>query len=97
MLYHVLSFKGEAKKFKKKIVEHNLFLIAHNGSGFDCYVVLNNLPKWRNVINLIKNGGGNVSLKLLRGYVDENKKIPQYVRIRCGRNHINSSLKKKRY
>ena len=55
MLDHVLSFKGEPKKFKNKIVEYNLYLIAHNGSGFDSYVVLNNLPQWGSVVKLVKN------------------------------------------
>ena len=45
MLDRVLSFKGEPKKVKNKIVEYNLYLIAHNGSGFDSYVVLNNIPQ----------------------------------------------------
>ena len=54
----VLSFQGEPEKFKNKIVEYNLYLIAHNGSGFDNYVVLNNLPRWRKVVKLIKNGAG---------------------------------------
>ena len=94
MLDHVLSFKGEAKKVKNKIVENNLHLIAHNGSGFDSYLVLNNLLQWRSVVNSIKNGAGIVSLKLFNGYVDEKKKIPQYVRFRCGRVHISKSLKK---
>ena len=35
MLDYVLSFKGEPKNVKNKIVEYNLYLIAHNGSGFD--------------------------------------------------------------
>ena len=70
MLDHVLSFKGEPKKVKNKIVEYNLYLIAHNGSGFDSYVVLNNLPQWRSVVKLIKNGRGIVSLKIFNGYVD---------------------------
>ena len=48
--------------------------MAHNGSGFDSYVVLNNLPQWRSVVNLIKNGAGNSSFKLFNGYVEENKK-----------------------
>ena len=39
MLYQVLSFKGETKKINNKIVEYNLYLIAHNGSGFDSFVV----------------------------------------------------------
>ena len=34
MLDHVLSSKREPKKSKKN-VEYNLYLIAHNGSGFN--------------------------------------------------------------
>ena len=94
MLDCVSSFKGEPKKVKYKIVEFNLYLIAHNGSAFDSYVVLNNLPQWRNIVKLIKNGAGIVSLKIFNGYVDPVKKIPQYVHFRCGRGHINKSLKK---
>ena len=45
MLDHVLSFKGEPKKVKNKIFEYNLYLRAHNGSGFDSYVVLKKLPQ----------------------------------------------------
>ena len=74
MLDHVLSFKGEPKKVKNKIVEYNLYLIAHNGIGFDSYVNLNNLPQWRSVVKLIKNGAGIVSLKIFNGYVDQQKK-----------------------
>ena len=40
-LDHVLSFKREAKKVNNKIVENNRYLLAHNGSGFDNFVVLN--------------------------------------------------------
>ena len=94
MLDHVLSFKGEPKKVKNKLVEYNLYLIAHNRSGFDSYVVLNNLPQWRSVVKLFKNGAGIVSLKIFNGYVDQNKKIPQYVHFRCGRVHINQILRK---
>ena len=54
MLDHALPFQGEAKKTKNKIVEDNLYLIAHNGSGFDTYIALNNLPQRRRVINLIE-------------------------------------------
>ena len=95
MLDHVLSFKGEPKKVKK-IVEYNLYFIAHNGSNFDSYVVLNNLPQWGSVVKLIKNGAGIISLKIFNGYVDENEKIPQYVHFTGGRVHINESLKNKR-
>ena len=74
MLDHVLSFKGEPKKVKIKNVENNPYLIAHNGSGVDSYVVLNNLPQWRNAVKLIKNGAAIISLKIINGYVDQNKK-----------------------
>ena len=67
-------------------------MIAHKGSGFDSYVVLNNLPQWR-TFKLIKNGSGIVSLQIFNGYVDPVKKIPQYVHLRCGLLHIKDSLK----
>ena len=59
-----------------KIVKYNLYLLAHKGSGFDTYVVLNNFTQWRLVVSLIKNGSGIVSLKMFNGYVDKNKKNP---------------------
>ena len=93
MLNHVLSFKGEPKKVKNKIVQNNLCLIAHNGSGFDSYIVLNNLTQWQSVLYLIKNGAGIISFEKFNGYVDQNKKIPQFVHFRCGRVHIIKSLK----
>ena len=34
-----------------------------------------------------------VSLKIFNGYVDPVKKVPQNVHFRCGRVHINGSLK----
>ena len=94
MLDQVLSFKREAKNIKNKIVEYNVYLIARNGSGFDPYVVLNRLSQWRSFVKLFKNGAGILSLELINGYVDENRKIPQYVLCRSGRVHIKSSLKK---
>ena len=69
-------------------------MIAHNGSGFDSYVVLNNLPQWRSIVKPVKDGAGIISLKLFNGYVDQNKKILQYVHFRCRRIHINKSVKK---
>ena len=64
----------ENQKSQNRIVEYILHLVAHNGSGFDSYVVLNNLPQWRSIVDFIKNGDGIVSLKIFNGYVDENKK-----------------------
>ena len=96
MLDHILFFKGEVKKVKNEIVEYNIYLIAHNVSGFDSFVLLNNLPQKTNFVTLIKNGAGIVSLKMFNRYLDESKKIPQYVHFRCGRVHINRSLRKRR-
>ena len=91
-LDYVLQFKGEAKRINNKIVKYNLYLIAHKGSGFDSYVVLNNVLHWRTV-SLIRNGSGIVTLKIFNGYVHQNKKIPQYVHFRCGLLHFKDSLK----
>ena len=76
MLDHVLPFKGEAKISNTEIVTYHFYKFAHNGSGFDSYVVLNNLPQWRIVVKLVKNGSRIVSLKILNGYVNEKKKYP---------------------
>ena len=86
--------KENQRKVKTKIVEYTLRLIPHNRSGFGSYVVLNNIPQWRSVVKLIENEACIISLKKINGYVDQNKKIPQYVHFRCGRVHINKSLKK---
>ena len=45
MLDFVLQLKGESKNFKTEIVKNNLYLFPHKVSGFDSYVVLNNLPQ----------------------------------------------------
>ena len=39
-----LKLKGEERIVKIKIVEYNLQMHAHNGSGFDTWIILNNLP-----------------------------------------------------
>ena len=70
ILDSVLEFKGEAKRVNNKIVNYKLYLFAHKGPGFDSYVVLNNLPQWRMVVILIKNGSDIASLKIFNGYVD---------------------------
>ena len=54
MLGYVLQFKGQPKRVNIKIVKYNLYILAHNGSGFDTYVVLNIQPQWRTVVSLIK-------------------------------------------
>ena len=51
MLDHVLSFKGEPKKVKNKIVDYNLYLIAHSGVGFDSYVLLKSYLNGKLLLN----------------------------------------------
>ena len=92
-----LQFEGETRKVKQKMKQIYLYTLAHNVSGFDSYVVLKNLPQWRTVVSSIRNGSSFVSLKIFNGYIDGNKKIPQYVLFRCGRVHIIISLKKDRF
>ena len=45
MLDDVLSFKGEPRKVRNKIVDYISYLVALKGSGFDSYVVVNILPQ----------------------------------------------------
>ena len=93
-----LKFRGDEYKDKKgKVVEYNLQLHAHNGSGFDTWIVLNNLPCDKRIVNIIKNGKGNIELKVFNGYIQSKtstKQIPQYLHFRCGMTHLNYSLKK---
>ena len=74
ILDHVLEIKREAKRVFYKIFTNNLHLIAHKESGFDSYVVLNNLPQWRTTVSFNKTGSG-LSSKTFSVYVDQLKKI----------------------
>ena len=90
-----LKLKGEERKIKNKIVEYNLQMHAHNGSGFDTWIILNNLPCDKLIVNIIKNGKGIVQMKVFNGVIHKNnKQIPQYIHFRCGMTHLNYSLKK---
>ena len=94
LLGHILELKGETKWVNNKVVNWNLYLLAHKGCGSDSYVVLINLPQWRTIVSLIKNGSGIVSLKIFNGYLDQAKKNPHYVHFRCGLFNIEDFLKK---
>ena len=79
----------------KKNVEYNLQLHAHNGSGFDTWIILNNLPCDTHIVDVIKNAKSINSLKIFNIYIEKNKKqIPQYIIFRRGMTHLNYSLKK---
>ena len=71
-----LKLKGEERKtVNKKIVEYNLQMNAHNGSSFDTWIILNNLPFDKHIVgDVIKNGKGIISLKVFNGYIEKNKK-----------------------
>ena len=68
-----LRFKGEERKVKNEIVEYNLQLHAHNGSGFDTWIILNNLRCAKHIVDISKNGKGIISLKIFNGYIDNGK------------------------
>ena len=92
-----LKLKGEERKtVNNKSVEYNLQMHAHNGSGFDTWIILNNLPCDKHIVgDIIKNGKGIISLKIFNGFIEKNRKqIPQYLIFRCGMTHLNYSLKK---
>ena len=91
-----LKLKREECKVNIKIVEYNLQLHAHNGSGFDTWILLNDLPCDKHIKgDIIKNGKGIIELKVINGYIQKNnKQIPQYLHFRCGMTHLNYLLKK---
>ena len=90
-----LKWKGEERKVKNKIVEYNLQLHAHNGSRFVTWIVLNNLPCDKHIVDIIKNGKKIIELKVLNGLIQKNnKQIPQYLHFRCCMTHLKYSLKK---
>ena len=95
-LDYLLKLKGEERKVKNKIVEYNLQMHAHNGSGFVTWIILNNLPCDKHIVgDIIKNGKGIIELKVFNGLIyKNNKQTPQYLHFRCGMTHLNSSLKK---
>ena len=90
----LLKFKGEERKVKNKIVENNLQLHAHLGSGFDSWIILKNHPCDKHIVDINKNGKGVISSRVLNGYIENGKKqIPQYLIFRCGMTHLNYFFK----
>ena len=68
-------------------MEYNLQLNAQNGSGFDTWIVLNNLSCDKRIVNSIKK----YSLDILR---KTKKQFPENLHFRCGMTHLDYSLKK---
>ena len=66
-----LKLKGEELKIRNKVVEHNLQMHAHNGSGFDARIILNILHCDKCIVDVIKNGKGKIELKVVNGNIQE--------------------------
>ena len=71
-----LKLKGEERKVKIKIVEDNLQLHAHIGSGFDTWVILINLACDKHVGNILKNGKGFIEVKVTNEYIEKKTNSP---------------------
>ena len=68
---------------------------AHSGIGFDTWILLNNLPCDKHIVDIIKIGEVIFSLKISNGYIEKNKKqIPQKTIFRCGMTQLKYSLEK---
>ena len=68
---------------------------VRNGSGFDTWIILNNLPCDKHIVNIIKNGRRIISLRVSNGYIyNGNKQISQNLFFKGGMTHLNYSLKK---
>ena len=91
-----IKFKGgERNTFRNKIVEYNLQLHAHNGSGYDTWVMLKNLPCDKHIVDIVKNGKSTISLRVFNGYIHNSKKqSPQNLIFRCGMTHVIYLFKK---
>ena len=63
----------EKKKFGNKTVEYNLQLHAHNGSGFDTWIIINNLSCDKHIVNIIKIGKVIIELEVFNEYFEKNK------------------------
>ena len=68
-LDYCLKLKGDEHKVKNKIISYNLQMHAHNGSGFDTWIILNNLRCDKHNVDIIKNGKGIISLKVFNGLI----------------------------
>ena len=80
---------------KNKIVDYKLQLHAQNGCGFDSWIVLNNLPCDKRIVDVIKNGKRIIESNVFNGLVGKNKKqFPPYLHFKCGMTHLSYSSKK---
>ena len=67
---------------------------AHNGSGFDTWIISHDLPCDKHIVDCFENGKIIIEFKRFNGLIQKkDKQIPQYHHFRCGMAHLNNSLK----
>ena len=77
------------------VSSYRLLLVAHNSSGFDCWVLLNSLVRDITELKIIKTARGLISLSFRCGFkVVNTVEVPQYVKFTCSKSHIKGSLEK---
>ena len=60
--------EGERRtSLDNKIVENNLKLHAHNGSGFDTWIIIKKLPCDKHIVDIITIGKGIIKLRVVNG------------------------------
>ena len=62
------------------VSSYRLFLVAHNSSGFDSFVVLNSLVRGITELKIIKTARGLISLSIRCGVKKVKIEVPQYVK-----------------
>ena len=88
-LEFLLKFKVAHRKVNIRVVAYVVQLHAHNGSGFDTWIFLNNLPCEKLIVDIIKNEKSTISLKVFNGCIQNCKEqIPQNSIFRCGLTHL---------
>ena len=71
-----LKLKRDQRKIiNNKIVEYDLQLHAHDGSGFDTWIILNNLHCDKHIADIVENGKGVISLRVFIGYIEKKNKF----------------------
>ena len=72
--YLLKLIREERKTVNNKVVEYNLQLHAHNGSSFNTWIILNNLPCDKHIVgDIIKNGKGIIEMKVFNGLIYKKK------------------------
>ena len=67
-----LKLKGKQQKVRNNtIVEYHLQLHAHNESGFDTWIILNNLTCDKHIVDIIKTGKSIISLRVFNSFTEK--------------------------